>query len=245
MLNSKKIAALALLSVSLLGTGTTRAQATPTAAPASVNAARFPSLAFTPSNTALLLIDFQVGTVQLIRNRPPAEVLHNGVTLAKMAKILNIPTVITSSLESNGFQGPVTPELGAVLPKEFDARIQRKGEVDAFTAPAFAAAVKATGKKNLIIAGVTTDVCLVHMVQRAEAMGYNVQVVVDAAGSNSDVSEQIALDTIRASGASLTTIPQLVSGLAGNWGVKPGSDLLNLLTSDYQQYIIEHPGFYK
>ena len=116
---------------------------------------------YSNTNSALSLIDHQVGTMKLIKNIPLATVRTNTIALAKTAKILNIPVVLTSSQETN-VQGPLIPELKTILPEAFAARIQRAGIVNAWADPNFKSAVEKTGRKNLIMAGVTTDVCLVY-----------------------------------------------------------------------------------
>ena len=116
---------------------------------------------FSSADSALLLIDHQVGTMKLIKNIPLDVVKRNTLALAKTAKILNIPVVLTSSQEQN-VQGPLLPELEQILPEAFAARVQRAGIVNAWSDPHFKKAVEATGRRNLIMAGVTTDVCLVY-----------------------------------------------------------------------------------
>jgi nicotinamidase-related amidase len=116
---------------------------------------------FTPQDFALLLIDHQVGTMQLVKNIPYEVVKQNAIALAKTAKILNMPVVLTSSQETN-VQGSLLPELKEILPEAFEVRVKRAGIVNAWNDPNFSAAVAATGKKNLIMAGVTTSVCLVY-----------------------------------------------------------------------------------
>src|SRR5947209_5223816 len=113
---------------------------------------------FTPKNSALLMIDHQVGTMQLIKNIDVAWAKKMSIALAKAANILNIPTILTSSQEDR-LQGPLLPELEQILPDAFDKRIKREGIVNAWTDANFKAAVAATGRRNLIMAGVTTDVC--------------------------------------------------------------------------------------
>ena len=114
---------------------------------------------FSPADSALLLIDHQLGTMKLIKNIPLDVVKRNTLALAKTAKILNIPVILTSSQEQN-IQGPLLPELGHIIPEAFAARIQRTGIVNAWNDPYFKKAVETTGRRNLIMAGVTTDVCL-------------------------------------------------------------------------------------
>jgi nicotinamidase-related amidase len=193
---------------------------------------------FTAGNAAMLLIDYQTGTMQLIRNRSRDQVHRNGVLLARLAARLHLPAVLTSSLEDQ-FQGPLLPELKEVLPAEYMRRSQRLGVVDALDDPGFAAAVEATGRRNLIIAGVTTDVCLIHPAIRAVAGGYQVQVVVDASGSNTAISEQIALQTMLHAGVRLTTMPQLMSELAGDWTSPTGTAVMDLLNSGWQALVAD------
>jgi nicotinamidase-related amidase len=137
---------------------------------------------FSPADSALLLIDHQVGTMKLTKNIPLDMVRRNTLALAKTAKILNLPVVLTSSQEEN-LQGPLMPELQQVLPEAFAARVKRAGIVNAWNDPLFKKAVETTGRRNLIMAGVTTDVCLVYPSISACREGYQVQAVMDASGS--------------------------------------------------------------
>jgi nicotinamidase-related amidase len=114
---------------------------------------------FTSANSALLLIDHQVGTMKLIKNIPLETAKRNTVALAKVAKILRMPVVLTTGTEDK-FQGPLMPELKEILPEEFEARIARGGSVNTWEDPKFRAAVEKTQRRHLIMAGVTTDVCL-------------------------------------------------------------------------------------
>ena len=129
---------------------------------------------FSSADSVLLLIDHQVGTMKLIKNIPLDMAKRNTLALAKTAKILNIPVVLTSSQEEN-LQGPLMPELQQVLPYAFAARVKRAGIVNAWSDPNFKKAVEATGRRNLIMAGVTTDVCLVYPAISACREGYQVQ----------------------------------------------------------------------
>jgi len=189
------------------------------------------STRFTPQNSALLLIDHQVGTMQLVKNNDLTAVKRLSLALAKAAKILGIPTVLTSSQEWN-FQGPLLPELEEILPREFDARIKREGIVNAWNDKNFLSAVEATGRKNLIMAGITTDVCLVFPAIDAVTQGYNVQAVLDASGSPFELSEQMARDRMRDAGVVLTATNTLIAELAQDWSTPEGSQLLGLLAAD-------------
>jgi nicotinamidase-related amidase len=113
---------------------------------------------FSAENAALLLIDHQVGTRSWVKSIPFEEMKRNALMLAKAAKILKLPVVLTSSMKEYA-QGPLLGELESILPGTFAKRIKRVGIVDAMDDEKLAAAVRATGRKKLIIAGVTNDVC--------------------------------------------------------------------------------------
>ena len=199
---------------------------------------------FSTDNAALLLIDYQVGTMQLIRNRSREQVKRNGLMLARLAAALDLPVVLTSSLEDQ-FQGPLVPELAGILPGPFERRAKRLGVVDALDDPAFAAAVEATGRRNLIIAGVTTDVCLIHPAVRAVKGGFEVQVVVDASGSNTAISEEIALRSMQQAGVRLTTMPQLFSELAQDWTSATGLAVMDILNKEWQALVSDESSTYQ
>jgi nicotinamidase-related amidase len=183
---------------------------------------------FSPAESALLLIDHQLGTMKLIKNIPLDLVKRNTLALAKTAKILNIPVVLTSSQERN-VQGPLLPELEHILPEAFAARIQRAGIVNAWNDPNFKKAVEATGRRNLIMAGVTTDVCLVFPAISACREGYQVQAVIDASGSPYELSEDMSRRRMEREGVVLTATNTLMAELAQDWSRPEGGQLLGIL----------------
>ncbi|MEL6384376.1 MAG: isochorismatase family protein [Cyanobacteria bacterium J06626_18] len=183
---------------------------------------------FTASDSALLLIDHQVGTMQLIKNIPLEVVKRNTLALAKTAKILEMPTILSSSQEDR-IQGPLMPELRELLPESFEKRIQRAGIVNAWEDSNFKQAVEATGRQNLIMAGVTTDVCLVYPTISAVRDGYKVQAVMDASGSPYDLSEAMSRRRMENEGVVLTATNTLMAELAQDWSKPEGSQLLEIL----------------
>jgi len=186
---------------------------------------------FTPENSALVLIDHQVGTMQLIKNIDVEQAKKMSLALAKAATILNIPTVLTSSQEDR-LQGPLLPELQEILPDAFEKRVKREGIVNAWTDTNFRAAVEATGRKNLIMAGVTTDVCLVFPAIDAVGEGYDVQAVMDASGSPYELSEDMSRRRMQDAGVVLTATNTMIAELAQNWGTPNGQKLIQLLFTD-------------
>ncbi|WP_461603826.1 isochorismatase family protein [Aeromonas salmonicida] len=186
---------------------------------------------FTAENSALLLIDHQVGTMQLIKNIDSQFAGKQAIALAKMAKILNLPTVITSSQEDHA-QGPIMPEIADILPEAHAARIKRPGVVNAWAYPEFRDAVLATGRKHLIMAGVTTDVCLIFPAIDAALEGFSVQAVMDASGSPSDLSEEFSRQRMHDAGVVLTATNTLMAEIAQDWSTPDGQQLIGLLFSD-------------
>jgi nicotinamidase-related amidase len=171
---------------------------------------------FKPETSALLLIDHQIGTMQLIKNLPLEQVKRHTLALAKLARLLDMPVVLTSSQEER-FQGLLMPELAQLFPAEYDARVKRQGIANAWDDPAFAAAVRATGRNDLVMAGVTTDVCVVFPAISAIEAGFRVQVVLDAGGSPFDMSEEMAQRRMAAAGVTLTTTITAFAELVGDW----------------------------
>ncbi len=135
----------------------------------------------TPDNSALLLIDHQVGLFTGVRDIPVGELKHNVVALAKAAKVLGVPIIVTAT--SPEMWGPTIPELTAALP---GISVINRTTVNAFDEPRFAKAVEATGRKKLIIAGVSTEVCLALPAIHATGIGYDAYGVIDASGTFSE-----------------------------------------------------------
>lgn len=188
---------------------------------------------FSGANAALLLIDHQIGTMGWARSLPFEELKRNTLMLAKSAAILGIPTVLTSSMEEHA-QGPLLPELEAILPAQFAARIRRLGIVNAMEDENFAAAVRATGRSKLIIAGVTNDVCTVYPALSLVRDGFEVQVVADAGASPTRFADYIALRRMEKNGVTLTSTNQLIAELAGSWATPEGGRLVQVLMEALQ-----------
>ena len=171
---------------------------------------------FSPDESAVLLIDHQVGTMSWVKSIDVDVLKRNARALAKTAIALNMPLVLTSSLEDQA-QGPMMPEMKDIAPKEYAGRIQRQGVVNAMDDPNFAAAVKATGRRSLIIAGVTNDVCTVYPTLTALDQGFQVRVVADAGGSTTALGDQVALRRMELAGAGLNSTDMIIAELVRNW----------------------------
>lgn len=183
---------------------------------------------FTGANSALLLIDHQTGTMGWARSIPFDTMKTNAVMLAKSAAIMGMPTVLTSSMEMF-VQGPLLAEFQEICPDAYANRIQRMGIVNAMEDPAFAAAVEATGRKNIVVAGVTNDVCTVYPVLTLIEQGYNVQVVADAGGSPTAMADQAALNRMEKAGATIVSSNMVIAELAGDWSTEEGGQVVQLI----------------
>src|SRR5271163_821857 len=159
---------------------------------------------FTPDNSAIILIDHQVGTLQFVHTMSPDESLRNAVMLAKAANAYSMPVVLTTSMEDH-IQGPTAPALRQALPEAYNNRVKRAGMVNAWADPALSAAVRASRRKKLIVAAVTTDMCVMFPAISAVQEGFDVLAVLDASGSSYEVQETLARQRMEHAGVVLTT----------------------------------------
>lgn len=139
----------------------------------------FNPLPLTRDNAALVLVDHQVGLMTGIRDYSVAELKHNVTGLARAAKALGLPVVATTT-SAEELWGPAFPELVEALGGQ--AFIDRT-TVNAWDDPRVAAAIEATGRRKLIFAGVSPEVCAAFPAMRAVREGYEAYVAVDASGT--------------------------------------------------------------
>ena len=165
-------------------------------------------------NAAVLLVDHQAGLLSLVRDIEPDKFKNNVLALADLAKYFKLPTILTTSFET-GPNGPLVPELKALFPEA--PYIARPGQINAWDNEDFVKAVKATGKKQLIIAGVVTEVCVAFPALSALAEGYEVFVVTDASGTFNEITRHSAWDRMSSSGAQLMTWFGLACELHRDW----------------------------
>ncbi|OUY05610.1 isochorismate family cysteine hydrolase YcaC [Acinetobacter populi] len=161
-----------------------------------------PYIRLDKNDAAVLLVDHQTGLLSLVRDIDPDKFKNNVLALAAAAKYFNLPTILTTSFE-NGPNGPLVPELKELFP---DAPyIARPGQINAWDNEDFVKAVKATGKKQLIIAGVVTEVCVAFPTLSALAEDFEVFVVTDASGTFNHLTRDTAWDRMSQAGAQLMT----------------------------------------
>ncbi|MBU0602030.1 MAG: hydrolase [Gammaproteobacteria bacterium] len=151
-------------------------------------------------DAVVLLVDHQAGLLSLVRDIDPDKFRNNVLATADLAKYFQLPTILTTSFEQ-GPNGPLMPELKALFP---DAPyIARPGQINAWDNEDFVKAIKATGRKQLIIAGVVTEVCVAFPALSAIEEGFDVFVVTDASGTFNDIARHSAWDRMSQAGAQL------------------------------------------
>src|SRR5512139_3185722 len=152
------------------------------------------------NDAACLLVDHQSGLISLVQDFSPGEFKNNVLALAASAKYFKLPTILTTSFE-NGPNGPLVPEIKEMFPGA--PYIARPGNINAWDNEDFVKEVEKTGRKQLIIAGVVTEVCVAFPALSAVEAGYYVFVVTDASGTFNEVTRHSAWLRMQAAGAQL------------------------------------------
>jgi nicotinamidase-related amidase len=181
-----------------------------------------------PRDAIVLLIDHQTGLFQTVEDIPIAELRANTVVLAKTAELAGVP-ILTTASEPGGPNGPLMSELATAAPR---ARyIGRKGEVSAWENAEFRNAVRASGKKTLVIAGVWTSVCVAFPALQARAEGYKVYAVIDASGDRSEVAQRATVQRMAQAGIIPVTTNVVLAELQRTWA-RPDSARWGALYSE-------------
>lgn len=167
---------------------------------------------FSGDKAAVLLIDHQIGLLTGVRDMDVGKLKHNVVALAKVARVLDVP-IIMSATAPDGMWGPTMPELTEALP---DVEVINRTMVNAWDEPRFVAAVEATGRRQLIIAGLSLGVCATFPALSATAAGYDVRVVPDASGSFDKEGRAIELQRLQHAGIAVADYGTIVVELLRN-----------------------------
>ena len=143
----------------------------------------------TPENAALVLIDHQLGLMTGVRDYSTGELKHNVVSLAKAARALNLPIIVTTTARDSMW-GPTFPELVEALP---GVKIIDRSTVNAFDDPTVSKAIERTERQKLIFAGLSLEVCAAFPAIAAAGKGYDAYVAVDASGTFSETKRLAGL----------------------------------------------------
>ena len=174
----------------------------------------------TTDNAAIVLIDHQDTTVGWIASQPQTTTVNNVRLLARIGSELGVPLLVTSTMEDN--IGTNIKDIQDLAPAAYAARVKRGGTLNCFLDGDFRAAAEALGRRKLILAGLTTDICLFHSAVGAIDAGYEVMIVADACGSMSALADEVSFDRLRGLGATISDGNQVLSELFTDFGTELG-----------------------
>ncbi len=161
-----------------------------------------------PEDSVLVLIDHQPYQLTNLNSHDPQAVVNNATALAKLAKAFNVPTILTSVIADRG--GKIFKQITDVFPGQ---DVIDRTWVNTWEDEKVVDLVKATGRKQLIIAGLWTEVCVAMPAIQAAGEGWDVTVITDASGGSSAESHQVAIQRMIAAGVNMMTW----MALAGEW----------------------------
>ena len=187
----------------------------------------------TASNSVIAFIDHQPQMSFGVNSHDIQMIRNNTVGLAKAAKVFDVPTILTT-VETESFSGYTWPELIDAL--DGQETIERTS-MNSWDDDAFVAAVKATGRKKLILSGLWSEVCIVFPALEALAAGYEVYFVVDAMAGTSKEAHDMAVQRMVQAGAVPVTWQQVMLEYQRDWARKATYD-------DVIAIVQEHSGGY-
>ena len=179
-----------------------------------------------PQNSAVIFIDFQPQMVFGVANIDRQTLFNNVLLLAKAAKTFKVPTILTT-VESKGFSGNMWPQLLDIFP---DQQPVERSSMNSWEDEKFVAAVKATGRKKLVMAALWTEVCLTMPV-------FEVYAVEDASGGTTVTAHNAAMRRIEQAGAVPMTALQVLLEYQRDWAHKE-------TYNDVMAIVKEHCGAY-
>lgn len=177
---------------------------------------------YTPQDSVVVFIDMQPQMLFGVANIDRAILMNNVTLLAKAAKEFNIPAVLTA-VETESFSGYVWPQLLDVFPAQ---PVIERSSMNSWDDPVFRKSIETTGRKNILMTGLWTEVCVTWPTIEMLAAGYNIYVVEDCCGATSSVAHDAALSRMVQAGAvRLTTIAALLEWQR-DWANKEHYDAL-------------------
>ena len=177
-----------------------------------------------PADIVVLFADLQAGIIERTATNDVARLRRAVSALAKLARLFDIPSIVTTGWTADGAPR-VTPEIAAALD---ELPQYTRTTTDAFLHEATREAIRNTGRKTLLIAGVATEIIVQHSALSAATQGFNVQIVVDACGGLSARTEDAALRRLVHAGVVTTSIPSIAGQLAGDFTQPKGMQALGI-----------------
>jgi nicotinamidase-related amidase len=175
---------------------------------------------FTVGASFIMLVDHQTGTVGWVKSLPQQTVITGCRVLARMALAYDMPLILTTTVEEQ--VGPTIPDISELAPDAFAKRYARGGQLDCWDDQRLRDGVAALGRKRIVLAGLTTDICLYWAATSALKLGYQVLVVADACGTTSVQGDEMTYARLRKAGAEVSVINQVVTELANDFSTPDG-----------------------
>lgn len=181
---------------------------------------------FSLANSIVMLVDHQTGTMNWVKSQPREQVLGATRALARMAVEYAMPLVLTTTMED--MVGTTIDDLQKLAPDAYAKRYKRGGQLSCWDDPALTASVKALGRKQIVLAGLTTDICAFWAAYDAVRLGYQVMLVADACGSLTTMADQLTFDRLRDMGVTVCGINQAQTELVNNFGTPEGRKAMTI-----------------
>ena len=175
---------------------------------------------FTTRNSLIMLVDHQTGTVGWVKSLPQETVITGCRVLARMALAYDMPLILTTTVEEQ--VGPTIPDIVELAPDAYTKRYARGGQLDCWDDARLREGAAALGRKKIILAGLTTDICMYWAATSALKLGYQVLVVADACGTTSVQGDEMTYARLRKAGAEISVINQVVTELANDFSTPEG-----------------------
>jgi nicotinamidase-related amidase len=181
---------------------------------------------FNLNSSVVMLVDHQTGTVNWVKSQPKDQVIGATRALARMAVEYSMPLVLTTTMED--MVGSTIDDLQKLAPEAYAKRFKRGGQLSCWDDPALTAGVKALKRRQIILAGLTTDICAFWAAYDAVKLGYQVMLVADACGSLTAMADQLTFDRLRDEGVTVCGINQAQTELVNNFGTPEGQKAMKI-----------------
>ncbi|WP_165002930.1 MULTISPECIES: isochorismatase family protein [unclassified Enterococcus] len=181
----------------------------------------------TPENSVLTIIDYQPTQINSINSMNRSELIRNTEIVIKLANLYHVPIVLSTVNVEKGWNTDTIPVLKKAVGQTTPS--YDRSSINAWEDAEYQAAIKATGRKKIIMLAIWTEACLTFPTLDMLSEGYEIYPVVDAIGGTSPLAHQTALQRVQQAGAQLTTIPQLACEWQRDWDrseTVPGFDAL-------------------
>ena len=185
---------------------------------------------FTTSNSVVILVDHQTTTLDWVKSLPKETVLASCRVLAKMAQTYDMPLILTTTMEE--YVGPTVEQISSVAQEAFEKRFKRGGQLNCWDDQALQDYVRAAQRPNIILAGLTTDICLFWAAMGAQKLGYKVMVVADGCGTMTTLGDAVTYDRLRTAGITVTVTNQAVTELVNNFGTPEGQKAQQIMSDE-------------